>query len=53
MDIDTIELKKGERNSCNLCKKRSSTFTIVVIVDALYIKNAFIILDIGELILNL
>ena len=53
MDIDSIELKEGERNSCHLCKNVAQHFTIVVIADARYIKNAFMILKIGALILNL
>ena len=53
MDIDSIEFKKGERNSAIYVKIVAQRFTIVVIADAQYIKNAFMILDIGALILNL
>ena len=53
MGIDSIELKKEKEILPIYVKNGAKRFTIVVIADAWYIKNTFMILDIGALILNL
>ena len=54
MYIDSIELKKKEKEIHAIYVKNvAQRFTILVIADARYVKNAFMIIDIGVLILNL
>ena len=53
MDIDSIEFKKEKEILAIYVKNVAQRFTFVVIADARYIKHAFMILDIGALIINL